>query len=294
MHLRLEGIYASLVTPFDSNGELDENGLMSNVDFVIKDGVHGILALGGTGEAVCLSDKEQKKVMDIVVERAHGKVPVVIGTIGIATSKVVDLTKKAEESGADAVMIVPPYFVYSTYQNVFRHFKTIAENTDLPIVIFHTPKRSGIRLDLEIIMKILEIDNIIGIKDSSGDLVLLQEIIRQTKGETSILSGLDSLVFPALAIGAKGAIITGASLFPSKWVELFQKFKQGSIKEARDIQFELMPLIKILHIEPNPTPIKTALNLIGKPAGPVRPPLLPMKKENEQKLRTILKDFGLL
>lgn len=139
----------------------------------------------------------------------------VIGTVGIGTPIVIDLAKKAEDSGADAIMIVPPYFVYSTYQNIFRHFKTIAETIDLPIVMFHTPIRSGIRLYLEIIMKILEIDNIIGTKDA--------------------------LVFPALAIGAKGAIITGASLFPSKWVELFQKFKQGSVKEARDIQFELMP-----------------------------------------------------
>lgn len=282
-----------MITPLNPNGALDKKGLVSTVDLMIENDVHGILSLGGTGEVTSLSDEERKEVIDIVVDQVNGRVPVIIGAIGITTSHVIALAKVAEDAGADAVMIVPPYFVYSTYKNIFEHYKAIAENIDLPIVMFHTPKRTGVALNPEIILKILEIDNLVGIKDSSGDLVLLQEIIRRTRGTTSVLSGLDSLVFATLAIGGKGAIITSAGLLPNRWLELFQEFENGNIRKAREIQFELMPLIKALSVEPNPTPIKTALNLIGRPAGPVRPPLLPMKEENKHKLKAILKDFGL-
>lgn len=294
MHLTLEGIYASMITPFDSKRELDKKGLRTTVDFLIENGIHGLLALGGTGEAVCLTDEECADITDIVVDQVNGKVPVVVGAIAISTSRVITLAKRAMDAGADGVMIVPPYFVYSTQQNVYEHFKAIAEVIDLPMVIFHAPRRTGVSLDFETFLRILEIDGIVGIKDSSRDLALLQELIRHTKGKAGILSGLDALVFATLAIGGKGAIITGASLVPKRWVELFQKFREGRVKEARDIQLELIPLIKALDIEPNPTPIKAALNLIGKPAGPVRPPLTPMKKENEEKLKTVLKNFDLL
>lgn len=293
MSFRLKGIYVSMITPFKPNGELDKDGLRSTINYLIENEVDGLLCLGGTGEAVCLSDEERKDVVDIVIDQVNGKVPVVIGAIGINTSYVIKLTRKAEDTGADAVMIVPPYFVYSTYQNIFEHYRTIAEAVDLPIVLFHTPKRSGVRLNSEIILKLLEIDNIVGIKDSSGDLLLLQEVIRRTKRTVSVLSGLDALVFAILAIGGEGAMITSAGLIPNRWVELFREFKIGNIQKARDIQFELMPLIKALQIEPNPTPIKTALNLIGRPAGPVRPPLLSMKKKNKERMKTILEDFGL-
>ena len=293
MQFRLEGMYASMITPFTCKGIVDADGLRASVDFLVENEVHGVLCLGGTGEVVCLSRNEREEVMDIVIDQVNSRVPVVVGAIEISTAQVAKLGKEAENAGADAVMIVPPYFVYSTLESVFKHCKTIAETIDLPMILFHTPKRSGVTLNLDTIVKILEIDNFVGIKDSSRDLVLLQELRKASKG-ASILTGLDELVFATLAVGGDGAIITGVNLLPEKWVDLFNEFRRGGIQKAREIQFELMPLIRALGIEPNPTPVKTALNLIGRPAGPVRAPLLPMSDENKEKLKNAMISSGLL
>ena len=284
----------AMVTPFDKEGKVDEEGLRENVRFQIKRGIHGLVPVGTTGECATLSYEEHNRVVDVVVDAAKGKVPVLAGTGSNSTWEAIMLTKHAKEVGADGALLVVPYYNKPTQAGLYQHYKRIAEEVDLPQVIYNIPSRTSVNMLPETMAKLAKVKNIVGVKEASGNLEQIARIIELAGKEFSVISGDDSLTLEIMKLGGVGIISVTSNLVPDRVVKMVDSFRFGDVETAKRINDELAPLFKALFIETNPGPVKMAMNWMGMAAGGLRLPLVELEPENQEKLRKVLIDMGLV
>jgi 4-hydroxy-tetrahydrodipicolinate synthase len=288
-----DGIFTALVTPFQSDGALDLAALRKSVAFQIEHGVRGVVPLGGTGEPLSLTVDEHRAVIDTVIDEAGDRLQVIAGALLPRTPDIVEVGRHARRAGAAALMVIPPYFVMATAPHVERHVAEIAERVDMPLVLYHGPQRSGIRLALDALLELAEaVPHLVAVKDTTGDAVFLANLVRQAPPRLALLQGWDELVYPTLALGGRGAIISLGCLVPRLFVELHAAFQEGRIARARELQLGVLALCQVIYSEPNPVPLKKALELVGRPAGPARPPLYPASDTTVTALRRVLRDVA--
>jgi 4-hydroxy-tetrahydrodipicolinate synthase len=285
------GVFPAIITPFKEDGSLDEEGLRRNIEYLQKSGIAGIVPCGTTGESATLTFEEHKKVVEIAVDCA--KVPVIAGTGSNNTREAIELTRHAADAGADAALLITPYYNKPNDRGMFEHFKTIAEKCDIPIVLYNVPKRTGIDLKPEMVAKLSKIKNIKAVKEASGSAGQVAQIIEQTRGSGfSVLSGDDDLTVPLMALGATGVVSVVANVAPKKIVAMVDAMLSGNLEAARKLHYELLPLVRAMFLETNPIPVKAAHNLIGLAGGPLRLPLAAMAPEKEKVLAEILEKLG--
>ena len=292
--IKFRGAYTAMVTPLDAKGEFDEDGLRKNVEFQIKHGIHGLVPVGTTGECATLNYEEHKRAIEVTVEAAKGRVPVMAGTGSNSTHEAIMLTRYAKEVGADAALSVVPYYNKPTQRGLYEHFKKVAETVDIPQFIYNIPSRTGVNMEPETVAKLSKVKNIAGIKEASGNLEQIMHIIHMTGRDFIIFSGDDILTFPILALGGVGVISVASNIVPDKIARMVDAFFEGNVETSREMQRELLPLFKALFIETNPAPVKAAMNMMGMAAGPLRLPLVEILPENRKKLRKVLVDLKLV
>jgi len=285
-----------MVTPLNDREEVNEKALRSLVDFLIDNGVHGIFVVGSQGEAYALSRDEKKKVMETAVEQVAKRVSVYAGTGAVTTREAVELTRMAEGIGVDAVSVITPYFLSPSQEELYEHYKTIANSTSLPILLYNNPgKTGGVSISVGLAERLSQIENIVGIKDSSGDMTLTGEYIRKTKDKGfSVLAGRDTLILSTLLYGGSGAISATANVAPKIAVDIYEHFVNGDMEKAREAQFALAPLRVAFELGTFPVVIKEALKIIGIGAGPAKSPVKGLSDAKRQELKEILKGMGLL
>jgi len=292
--MELNGCYVALVTPFFENGEIDEEGLRKNIEFLIERGVAGLVPCGTTGESATLSWEEHLKVVDISLDQAKGRVQLIAGAGSNNTRESIKAAEHAKEIGADAILCITPYYNKPTQEGLYQHYKTITDEVNIPIVMYNVPGRTGVNMEPETVERLCDIDTIIGIKEASGNVLQVSEIHRRCGDRIAILSGDDALLYPILAVGGKGVISVIANMLPHKMVELIAAQQASECAKALVLHEELLPLSNAMFIETNPIPIKTAMNAIGLSAGSFRLPLVPMATDNKEKLLAVLKDNKVL
>ena len=285
------GSIVAIVTPF-LNGEVDYQKLRELVEFHIANGTNGIVPCGTTGESPTLSHEEHERVIKEIVDAAKGKVSVLAGTGSNSTSETLRLTKYAKDVGADGALVITPYYNKPTQKGLYLHFKAVTDTVDIPVVIYNVPSRTGVSISPETVAKLAEIKNIVGIKEASGDLDQASAILSLC--EIDVLSGDDSLTLPIMSIGGKGVISVAANIVPKDVSNMVSLFAKGEVKEAQKLHSKLFKLCRAMFIETNPIPIKAAMKLLGRLNGENRLPLCEMESANEDKLRNVLKQYGLM
>lgn len=294
----LRGCHIPLVTPFMEDGSIDEQGLRKLVNHLIEvEKVDGLVPCGTTGESPTLTHEEHGRVIQIVVEETRGRVPVIAGTGSNSTAEAIEMTRHAEQVGADATLQVCPYYNKPTQEGLLAHFRAVAENTRLPIVLYNIPGRTGRNIEPETVIELSKLERIVGIKDACGDLTQTMRILEATRNGSKpfyVLSGEDALTFPMMALGGHGVICAVGNVIGREYREMVHLMLQGRLEEAREIHFRTLPVVRALFIETNPVPVKEALNMMGLPAGPLRLPLTPMRPANREVLKEALKAVGRL
>jgi 4-hydroxy-tetrahydrodipicolinate synthase len=286
------GSMVALVTPF-KNGEVDWQSLEGLVEFHLRSGTDGIVPCGTTGESATLSHQEHDDVIKAVIKAANKRVPVIAGTGSNSTAEAVRLTREAENSGADGALMISPYYNRPTQEGIYQHYKKVASEVGIPIIIYNIPGRTGSKIEPETLARLAEIKNIAGVKEATGSVDQAIDVIHLCGDRLAVYSGEDSLIFSLMALGGKGVISTVANVAPKETAQLAEACLKGNWEKGRDWQFKLLPLIRAVFIETNPIPIKTALSLMGKCTGELRLPLTPMGEGNLKKLRQAMADFGL-
>ena len=286
-----EGVITALVTPFD-RGAVDLAKLDELVEAQIEGGVAALSPCGTTGEAPTLDLDEKTRVIERVVKRARDRVPVIAGTGSYSTRETVELTRRAKELGARGALVVTPYYNRPSQEGLFRHYTEVAEHGGLPVLLYNVPGRSGVNLLPETAFRLSAHPNVQAIKEASGSLDQASRLVAH--GRLSVLSGDDSLTVPMMAIGAKGVVSVASNLLPRPMADLVRAAATGDAETARVLHLSLFPILRALFLETNPVPVKTALRLAGRLNGEVRLPLVPMTRENEEALRVVLVEAGLL
>lgn len=285
------GVFPAIITPFLEDMSLDEEGLKRNVLHLCQTGIAGIVPCGTTGEAATLTIAEHKRVIEITVE--NSSVPVIAGTGSNNTREAVELTCHAAEAGADAALLITPYYNRPNDRGMFEHFKTVAEKCNIPMVLYNVPKRTGIDLKPELVAKLSRIKNIVAVKEASGSLSQLSQIIEQTRdSDFSVLCGDDDLTLPSIALGAQGVISVVANVAPRKTVAMVNAMLKGDLEKARSLHYELAPLVRAMFLETNPIPVKSAQKYLGLAGGPLRLPLAEMSPDKESILKGVLESLG--
>jgi len=290
-----KGSLVAMITPFTKNGEVDEKGIKELVEFHIKNGTNGIVPCGTTGESPTLSHEEHKKVVDIAIEAVAGRVPVIAGTGSNSTREAFDLTSHAKEAGADGALVVVPYYNKPTQKGLYMHYKKLAEEIDIPIIVYNVPSRTGVNLLPETLAKLAQLKNIVAVKEASGNLDQMTQIVELCGDNIVLLSGDDKLLLPVLSIGGKGVISVVANIIPGDVANMIREFENGNYQKAQDIFLsKVYPLSNAMFYETNPIPVKTSAQLMGLPSGDLRLPLCSMNEDNLIKLKSDLVKFGLL
>jgi len=292
--LVVKGIIPAMVTPLDQDEKLDESGIREVINYLIDSGVHGIFVCGSQGESYALSEDERKRVVEIAVDEVNGRVPVYAGTGAVTTKATIELSRYAMDVGADAVTVVTPYFIRPSQDELYMHYKRVAESVDIPVMIYNNPGRTNVNLEAETVKRLAEIDNIVGIKDSSGDLTLTAQYIMECPDDFAVLAGRDSLILATLLYGGKGAVAATANVAPKLVVGIYENFIKGDLKKARELQFKLLPLRLAFSLGTFPVVVKEAMNLLGKPSGPAKSPVSSLPEEKRAKLKSLLKELDLL
>jgi len=288
-----KGAIVAIVTPF-KNGEIDEKALRDLIEFQIDQGTDGIVPCGTTGESATLSHEEHDRVIEITIDAARKRVPVIAGTGSNSTVEAMRLTKHAYEAGADGVLVVAPYYNRPTQEGLYQHYKTLAESIPIPIIPYNIPSRTGVNILPETVARLSKIDNIVGIKEASGSLKQMNDVIQLCDDSFSVLSGDDFFTLPLLTLGGKGVISVISNVAPSDMAGLVDAFEAGDMRKARALHNKMVPLIDVLFIETNPTPVKAALALMGKMQDDVRLPLYRMTEANQDRLRQVMQNYGLI
>ncbi len=290
-----KGILPAVVTPLTPEGKVAEKALRKLINYLYEGGVHGIFVIGTTGEFYGLTDDERKTIIEVSVDELSGRLPVYVGTGGITTRECISLTNMAQECGATAVSVLTPMFISPSQDELYLHYKTIAENTDLPILLYNNPPKTGVNISPETAEKLSVIDNIVGIKDSSGDFTLTGEYIRRTRGKSfHVLAGRDTLIHACLCHGGTGAIAACANVAPKLVVEIYEKYMAGDLAGSLEAQYRLAPLRIAFNLGTFPTVIKEALSMIGIDVGPCMDPVKPMPPADRERLKKVLSQMHLL
>jgi len=290
----IHGSIVAIVTPF-RNGKIDEGALKDLIEFQIENGTHGIVPCGTTGESPTLSHEEHEYVIELTVNTVNKRVPVIAGTGSNSTKEAIRLTRFAKEIGVDAALLVAPYYNKPTQEGLYLHFKQIASQVDIPIILYNIPGRAGVNITPETIARLAgDFKNIIGVKEATGSIPQASKILHLCGMDFLVLSGEDALNFPLLAIGAKGFITVTANVAPKDVADLYNHFKNGEFEKARDLHYKLLPLNEALFIETNPIPVKAALSMMDKISYEYRLPLSEMTQAHYEELKKALSDYGLI
>ncbi len=288
------GSIVAIVTPF-KKGEIDERALARLVQFQIKNGTSGIVPCGTTGESPTLTMQEHKRVVAVTVEAAKKKIPIIAGTGSNSTQEAVELSIHAQRVGADAVLLVSPYYNKPSQEGLYLHFKTVAKSIDIPVILYNIASRTGINIEPQTIARLAnDCKNIVGVKEASGSLDQMSRIKKLCGSGFDLISGDDALTLPLLAIGGVGVISVVANIVPRDVSAMIEAFLRGNIRKAQVLHYKLLPLVKAMFIETNPIPIKTAMGLLGLCEPDLRLPLCRMSNSNLKRLKLALREYGLL
>lgn len=290
--MNLRGCYVAIVTPFDAQEKVNEQALRAHIEFLIESGVAGIVPCGTTGESPTLSWEEHNHVVDVAIEQTQGRVQVIAGAGSNNTTESLAAAKHARDIGADAILSITPYYNRPTQEGLYLHFKAVATQIDIPVVLYNVPSRTGVNLLPETVERLCEFKNIVAVKEASGSLTQVSEIHRRCGDRLAILSGDDPLTLPLLACGGKGVISVTANISPKKIIAMIDAFFARDFATALSCHESLLPLSQAMFIETNPIPVKTAMNLLGMNAGALRLPLTPMSERNKQELAAVLQKCG--
>jgi 4-hydroxy-tetrahydrodipicolinate synthase len=289
----LKGSIVAIVTPF-KKGKVDEKALGDLIEWHIAQGTNGIVPCGTTGESATLGYKEHYRVIDITVKTVNKRIPVIAGTGSNATDETIMITKQAKKSGADAALLVSPYYNKPTQEGLYRHYKAVAESVDIPIVLYNVPGRTAVNILPSTVARLAEIENIVAIKEATGDMKQVSEVIRLCRDRITVISGDDFTTLTLLALGGKGVISVSANVAPKDISMMCSLWMKGQHDRARAIHYKLEPLNAAMFIETNPIPVKTALAMMGRIQEEFKLPLCEMSPANKEKLRKVLLDLKLI
>ena len=282
-----KGAYTALVTPF-KDGKINYNKMAELIEFQINEGIDGLVVCGTTGESATLSDKEKRKLIKFTVETVNGRVPVIAGTGSNNTIHTIKLSKFAEKVGVDGLLLVTPYYNKSSQKGLIAHFKTISESVTTPCILYNVPGRTGVNLLPETVAKLADVENIVGIKEASGNFSQLLELMAKVPKDFIVLSGNDDSIVPLLSIGGKGVISVLSNIYPKDTHNMCQAFFLGETNYAKELQLRYANLIKALFIEPNPMPVKDAMNILDMDVGNTRLPLVEVSDDTHEILKSVL------
>ncbi len=287
-----KGSIVAIVTPF-RNDKLDEKAFSELIEWHIAEGTNAIVPCGTTGESATLDYEEHYRVIEVTIKVVNGRIPVIAGTGANSTDETIMMTRKAKDMGADGALLVAPYYNKPTQEGLYRHYKAVAEAVDIPQVLYNVPGRTAVNILPETVARLSEIENIVAIKEATGNMAQVSELLRLCGDKITVLSGDDFTTFSLMLLGGKGTISVSANVAPKDVSGMCKALLEGKIDEARRLHFKLEPLNKGMFIETNPIPVKTALSLMGKIQDEMRLPLCEMSSGNKEKLRNILMDYGL-
>lgn len=287
------GSMVALITPF-KGGKVDWQSLERLIAFHIESGTHGIVPCGTTGESATLSHEEHDEVIKGVIKAVNGRLPVIAGTGSNSTAEAVRLTRAAEKSGADGALMISPYYNRPTQEGIYQHYRLVASEVGIPIIVYNIPGRTGSKIEPETLARLAEIKNIAGVKEATGSVDQAIDVIRLCGDNLALYSGEDTLTFSLMGLGGKGVISTVANVAPREMSQLTEACLKGEWEKGRGLQLKLTPLIRSLFTETNPIPVKTAAALLGKCTAELRLPLTPMADANVQKLKQAMSEFGLI
>jgi 4-hydroxy-tetrahydrodipicolinate synthase len=289
--MKFEGVFTALITPFKLDGSIDEPNLRKLIDFQISEGISGLLPMGTTGESPTLSHEEHIRVIEMVIDQAEGRVPVIAGSGSNSTQEAIDITLQAMECGADASLQVAPYYNKPTQEGFYRHFTAIADKVDIPIIVYNIPGRTGKNIENDTMLRLAEHPNIVGVKEASGNINQMMDLILAKPKDFTVLSGDDNLSLPLTLLGGKGVISVASNYMPGRMMEMIEAALAGEVEKARWIHYELLPFFRGLFFETNPIPIKYALHVKGMIEESYRLPLCPMSDANKAKLEEVIKNL---
>ncbi len=289
--ISLKGLYVAMVTPF-RNERVDEAGLKNNIEFLINNGVAGVVPCGTTGESATLSWEEHRHLIDFAVETCRGRIQVIAGAGSNNTAEAVEAAKYAKKAGADAALVITPYYNKPTQEGLFRHFETVAKEAGIPMVLYNVPGRTSVNLLPATVERLAKIDNIVAVKEASGNITQISEIKKRCGDRITVLSGDDAMTLPVLALGGTGVISVVGNIAPREMSELIRLWTEGDLKGATELHYRLFDLCNAMFYETNPAPVKTAMNLMGLAAGDLRLPMVPLQEDTKRKLMTAMGDFG--
>ncbi len=287
------GAITALVTPF-KNGKVDEKALRELIEFQIAAGIDGLVPCGTTGESPTLTHDEHDRVIEITIDAVKKRVPVIAGTGSNSTAEALRLTKHACDAGADGALIACPYYNKPTQEGIYKHFQLIAQNVPIPIIPYNIPGRTGVNMSPELIARLAKISNVVGVKEASGSLKQMNDVIDLCGPDFDVLSGDDGMTLPLMAIGGKGIISVASNIVPADMAALVDAADAGDMAKARSLHQKMSPLFDVLFIEVNPTPVKAALSMMGRIEYEYRLPLCEMAPENYDKLKKVMENYGLI
>ncbi len=288
-----QGVFTALITPF-RDGAVDERALQELVELQISAGIDGLVPCGSTGEAATLSHAEHRRVVEVVVAAARGRVPVLAGTGSNSTTEAIALTRHAKEAGADGALLISPYYNKPTQEGIVAHYAAVARETAFPLVVYNIPGRTSSNLLPATIGRLAEIEQIVGVKESCGNVDQIAHVIACVPDGFTVLSGDDALTLPLLAMGGHGVISTTSNVAPSEMASLVRAFRAGDVQRARDVHYRLLPLFDALFVETNPIPVKAAVALRGLVRDEIRLPLTKLTAPSRERLQFVMKELGLL
>jgi 4-hydroxy-tetrahydrodipicolinate synthase len=289
----LKGAFTAIVTPF-KNGQFDEAAYRELIEFQITAGIHGIVPCGTTGESPTLSHSEHKRVVETCIDQVKKRVVVIAGSGSNNTAEALELTQHAQSAGADAALMITPYYNKPTQEGLFQHYKTVASQTKIPIVVYNVPGRTSLNLLPETMARLATLPNIVGLKDATGDLKQGCKTLELCGDKITVLSGDDFTTLPLLCVGGMGVISVVSNPVPGDMAGMCNAFFGGDLAKARALHYKMWPLTEAMFFETNPVPVKTAMKLMGKITGEVRQPLCLMSPANEDKLRQVMQKYGLI
>lgn len=288
-----EGVITALVTPFRGD-KLDEEALRRLVEEQIAGGVDGLVPVGTTGESPTVTNEEHVRVIEIVVQAAKKRVPVIAGTGSNSTRETIEMSREAKRVGADGLLLVTPYYNRPNQEHLYRHFKAVLEAVPLPGILYNVPSRTGCDLLPDTIARLTEVKEVVGVKEASGNPLRTAQIVARVGDRLAVLSGDDAISLPIFAVGGRGVISVLSNVAPSQTSAMWDAAAAGDWKKARELYYKLLPLSEGLFVEPNPVPVKAALAMMGRIADEIRPPLYPLASQHREKLRAQLRDLGLV
>jgi 4-hydroxy-tetrahydrodipicolinate synthase len=296
--MNLKGTTVAMVTPFTKKDGVDEAGMRANINYLIDNDVSGLLVAGTTGESATITHDEQRKMIDILVDEVNGRVNAIAGAGSNSSKEALGLVQYAENAGADAALVITPYYNKPQQHGLYMHYKMLEESTNIPIIVYNVPSRTGTDIDVETIVEVAKLDKIVAIKEANPDMDKTSATIKGLKDQDvknfMVISGNDNLTLPMISLGAKGVISVVANVDPARMSQMVNAALEGDFTLASKLHYELYDLMKVLFIESNPVPTKDSMNMIGRPAGHVRMPLAPMKDDSTSKLKKVLKDMNLI